>query len=212
MVDCPSKKKSASRRITSVHTVQSIQEFKCIYGGVFSVVIFLEVFIKTTEINEAIRDKEVRLIGEDQEQLGIMSAKEAYLLAQEKKLDLVKISPNANPPVCKIMDYGKFKYEQQKKDKEARKRQKAAAVKEIRLGLSIDKNDLEIKAKSAIKFIQDGDKVKVSLRFRGRELGYTQQGFEVFEKFTAMLDEVAKVENAPKMEGRSMSALYAPKK
>lgn len=212
MIDCLSKKKSASRRITSVHTVQSIQECQCIYGGVFSAVIFLEVFIKTTEINEAIRDKEVRLIGEDQEQLGIMSAKEAYLLAQEKKLDLVKISPNANPPVCKIMDYGKFKYEQQKKDKEARKRQKAAAVKEIRLGLSIDKNDLEIKAKSAIKFIQDGDKVKVSLRFRGRELGYTQQGFEVFEKFTAMLDEVAKVENAPKMEGRSMSALYAPKK
>lgn len=178
----------------------------------FSVVIFLEVYIKTTEINEAIRDKEVRLIGEDQEQLGIMSAKEAYLLAQEKKLDLVKISPNANPPVCKIMDYGKYKYEQQKKDKEARKRQKAASVKEIRLGLSIDKNDLEIKAKSAVKFIQDGDKVKVSLRFRGRELGYTQQGYEVFAKFTAILDEVAKVENPPKMEGRSMSALYAPKK
>ncbi len=182
------------------------------YGGFLSAVNFLEVYIKTTEINEAIRDKEVRLIGEDSEQLGIMSAKEAYFMALDRKLDLVKISPNANPPVCKIMDYGKFKYEQQKKDKEVRKKQKAAMIKEIRMGLSIDKNDLEIKAKSAIKFLADGDKVKVSIRFRGRELGYTQQGLAVFEKFSALLEEVAKIENTPKMEGRSMSALYAPKK
>lgn len=172
----------------------------------------MEVYIKTAEINEAIRDKEVRLISEDNEQLGIMSAKEAYFIALDRKLDLVKISPNAKPPVCKIMDYGKFKYEQQKKDKEARKKQKAAVVKEIRLGLNIEKNDLEIKAKNASKFIADGDKVKVSLRFRGRELGYTQKGYEVFERFTALLDEVAKLENPPKMEGRSMSALYMPKK
>ncbi len=172
----------------------------------------MEGSIKTTEINEAIRDREVRLIGEDNEQLGIMSAKEAYFMAMDRKLDLVKISPNANPPVCKIMDYGKFKYEQQKKEKEARKKQKAAVVKEIRLGLSIDTNDLEIKAKSAHKFLTAGDKVKVSLRFRGRELGYTQKGYEVFERFTALLEDVAKLENNPKMEGRSMAALYTPKK
>jgi len=168
--------------------------------------------IKTAEINEEIRDLEVRVIGDDNEQLGVMTSKEAYALAQERKLDLVKIAPNAKPPVCKIMDFGKFRYEQQKRDKEARKKQKSAQVKEIRLGLNIEKNDLETKAKNAIKFLQSGDKVKVSLRFKGREMGYTQQGFEVIKKFSATLEEVASLEAPAKLEGRSLVATYAPKK
>ena len=127
-------------------------------------------------MNEEIRDREVRVVSDDGEQLGIMSAKEAYQIALEKKLDLVKIAPNAKPPVCKIMDFGKHRYEQQKKDKEARKRQKSATLKEVRLGLNIEAHDLDTKAKNAIKFLSKGDKVKVSLRFRGREMGYTQLG------------------------------------
>ncbi|MBM7562293.1 translation initiation factor IF-3 [Fusibacter tunisiensis] len=168
--------------------------------------------IKTAEINEQIRDAEVRVIGDDGEQLGLMSAKEAYKIALDHKLDLVKIAPNAKPPVCKVMDYGKFRYEQQKRDKEARKKQKSAAVKEIRLGLNIEKNDLETKAKNASKFLQSGDKVKVSLRFKGREMGYTQQGYEVIKRFIEVLDEVGTVETPAKMEGRSMVATIAPKK
>lgn len=167
---------------------------------------------KTTEINEAIRDKEVRLIGEDNEQLGIMSAKEAYFMAMDKKLDLVKISPNAKPPVCKIMDFGKYKYEQQKREKEAKKKQKNAVLKGIRLGLNIESNDLEVKAKNARKFIAAGDKVKVSLRFRGRELGYTRQGYEVIDRFAKEIEDVAMLDAPAKMEGRSMVALFVPKK
>ncbi len=170
------------------------------------------VIIKSAEINEEIRDLEVRVLDEDNEQLGIMSGKEAFALAQEKKLDLVKIAPTAKPPVCKIMDYGKFRYEQQKKDKEARKKQKSASVKEIRLGLNIEQNDLETKAKNAMKFLQSGDKVKVSLRFKGREMGYTQQGFEVIKKFTAVIEEFGALEAPAKLEGRSLVATYAPKK
>jgi len=141
-----------------------------------------------------------------------MSAKEAYQIAIEKKLDLVKIAPNAKPPVCKIMDFGKHRYEQQKKDKEARKRQKSATLKEVRLGLNIEAHDLDTKAKNAIKFLSKGDKVKVSLRFRGREMGYTQLGYEVFKKFTALIDEYGIIETAAKMEGRSLVATFAPKK
>jgi translation initiation factor IF-3 len=170
------------------------------------------VIIKSAEINEEIRDLEVRVLDEENEQLGIMSGKEALALAQEKKLDLVKIAPSAKPPVCKIMDFGKFRYEQQKKDKEARKKQKSAGVKEIRLGLNIEKNDLETKAKNAMKFLQSGDKVKVSLRFKGREMGYTQQGFEVVKKFTAVIEEFGALEAPAKLEGRSLVATYAPKK
>lgn len=168
--------------------------------------------IKTAEINEEIRDLEVRVIDDEGEQLGVMSGKEAYQIALDRKLDLVKIAPNAKPPVCKIMDYGKFRYEQQKRDKEARKKQKSATVKEIRLGLNIEKNDLETKAKNASKFLQAGDKVKVSLRFKGREMGYTQQGFEVVKKFIEVLDEVGSVESPAKLEGRSLVATIAPKK
>jgi len=163
-------------------------------------------------MNEEIRDREVRVVSDDGEQLGIMSAKEAYQIAIEKKLDLVKIAPNAKPPVCKIMDFGKHRYEQQKKDKEARKRQKSATLKEVRLGLNIEAHDLDTKAKNAIKFLSKGDKVKVSLRFRGREMGYTQLGYEVFKKFTALIDEYGIIETAAKMEGRSLVATFAPKK
>jgi len=163
-------------------------------------------------MNEEIRDREVRVVSDDGEQLGIMSAKEAYQIALEKKLDLVKIAPNAKPPVCKIMDFGKHRYEQQKKDKEARKRQKSATLKEVRLGLNIEAHDLDTKAKNAIKFLSKGDKVKVSLRFRGREMGYTQLGYEVFKKFTALIDDYGIIETAAKMEGRSLVAMFAPKK
>ena len=168
--------------------------------------------IKTAEINEEIRDLEVRLVGDEGEPLGIMSTKEALQIALEKKLDLVKIAPNAKPPVCKIMDFGKFRYEQQKKDKEARKKQKSASLKEVRLGLNIEKNDLETKAKNAIKFLQNGDKVKVSLRFKGREMGYTQLGFEVVKKFAAEIEEDGVIESPAKIEGRSLVATFAPKK
>lgn len=163
-------------------------------------------------MNEEIRDREVRVIADDGEQLGIMSGKDAYLLAQEKKLDLVKIAPNANPPVCRIMDFGKHRYEQQKKDKEARKKQRTSTVKEVRLGLNIEKHDLETKAKSAAKFLEKGDKVKVSLRFRGREMGYIQLGHEVFKKFAAEIEEFGVIETPARLEGRSLVAIFAPKK
>lgn len=168
--------------------------------------------IKTTEINEEIRDREIRVVDENGEQLGLMTSKDAYDLAVERKLDLVKIAPNAKPPVCKIMDYGKFRYEQQKKDKEARKKQKSASVKEIRLGLNIEQNDLHTKAKNAQKFLKSGDKVKVSLRFKGREMGYTQLGYDVIKKFAAEIQEYGDIDTPAKMEGRSLVAMFAPKK
>lgn len=163
-------------------------------------------------MNEGIRDLEVRVLDEDGEQLGVMSGKEAYQLALEKKLDLVKIAPNAKPPVCKIMDFGKFRYEQQKRDKDARKKQKAGTLKEVRLGLNIEKNDLQTKAKSAAKFLLSGDKVKVSLKFKGREMGYTQLGFEVVKKFSAEIEEFGDLESPAKLEGRNLVAVFAPKK
>ncbi len=167
--------------------------------------------IKHNEINEDIRDREVRLIGDDGEQIGVMSGREALALAQERKLDLVKIAPQAKPPVCKIMDYGKFKYEQQKREKEARKNQKTVTLKEVRLSMKIEDHDMETKAKHAIKFLENGDKVKVSLRFRGRELGHTNLGYDVFKRFEDMLGDYAAVDKKPKMEGRSMVAFYVPK-
>ncbi len=163
-------------------------------------------------MNEAIRDREVRLIGDDGSQLGLMSAKDAYKLAQEKKLDLVKIAPQAKPPVCKIMDYGKFKYEQQKRDKEAKKKQKQISLKEIRLSMKIEKHDLETKANRAIKFLEDGDKVKIALRFRGREMANTSLGYGVIERFIEAVGEVGTLEKRPKMEGRSMVAFMNPTK
>lgn len=163
-------------------------------------------------INEQIRDREVRLIGPDGNQLGIMSAREAYRLAQEAELDLVKIAPQAKPPVCKIIDYGKYRYEQSRKEKEARKKQKTVEIKEVRLSPNIETNDLNTKINAARKFISKGDKVKVTLRFRGREMAHVQKTKHVLYDFAEALAEVAVVEKAPKMEGRSMTMVLAEKR
>ena len=163
-------------------------------------------------INEQIRDKEVRVIGEDGEQLGIMSAKEAMKLAQEAELDLVKIAPTAKPPVCKIIDYGKYRYEQARKEKEAKKKQKTVDVKEVRLSPNIDTNDLNTKVNSAKKFIQKGDKVKVTLRFRGREMAHMQTSKHILDDFADMMKYVAVVEKPAKLEGRSISMVLTEKR
>ena len=163
-------------------------------------------------INEQIRDKEVRLIGADGEQLGIMSAKEAFKLAQDAELDLVKIAPTAKPPVCKIMDYGKFRYEQQKREKEAKKKQHIVEVKEIRLSPNVEINDLKTKANNARKFIEKGDKVKVTLRFRGREMAHISSNAHVLDDFAKMLEDIASVVKAPKLEGRNMTMFLEKKR
>lgn len=161
-------------------------------------------------INEQIRDREVRVIGEDGEQLGIMDIRDAQAAADAKNLDLVNISPKANPPVCKIMDYGKYRFEQGKKQKEAKKNQKIVSIKEMRLSATIDTHDMEVKAKNVAKFLAGGDKVKVSIRFKGRQLSHTEQGLMVMNKFLEMLEN-ANVEKAAKMEGRSMFMILSPK-
>ena len=163
-------------------------------------------------INEQIRDKEVRVIGEDGEQLGIMSAKEALKLAEEAGVDLVKIAPTAKPPVCKIVDYGKFKYEQTRKEKEAKKKQKVVEIKEIRLSPNIDTNDLNTKINAAKKFISKGDRVKVPLRFRGREMAHMNTSKHILDDFAQALADVAVVDKAPKVEGRSMTMFLAEKR
>ena len=163
-------------------------------------------------INGQIRDKEVRVIGENGDQLGIMSAKEAMKLAQEAELDLVKIAPKAQPPVCKIIDYGKYRYELARKEKEAKKKQKTVEVKEVRLSPKIDANDLNTKVNNAKKFISKGNKVKVTLRFRGREMAHMQQSKHILDDFAELLADVASVEKAPKLEGRSMSMVLTEKR
>ena len=163
-------------------------------------------------INEQIRDKEVRLIGENGELIGIMSAKEAYKLAQEAELDLVKIAPTAKPPVCKIIDYGKYKYELARKEKEAKKKQKVIEIKEVRLSPNIEDNDLNTKVNSARKFLEKGDKVKVTLRFRGREMAHMASSKHILDDFAKMLEEVAVVEKPAKVEGRSMTLVLAQKR
>ena len=163
-------------------------------------------------INEQIRDREIRLIGEDGEQLGIMSAREAMKIAQEAELALVKIAPAAKPPVCKIIDYGKYKYEQARKEKEAKKKQKTVEVKEVRLSPNIDTNDLNTKINNAKKFISKGNKVKVTLRFRGREMAHVQQSKHILDDFAETLADVAVVEKPAKMEGRAMSMVLAEKR
>ncbi|MCL2285188.1 MAG: translation initiation factor IF-3 [Firmicutes bacterium] len=162
-------------------------------------------------INEQIRDREVRLIGDDGEQLGIMSSRDAQQIADEKRLDLVKISPTAKPPVCKIMNYSKFRFEQSKKEKEARKKQRTIDVKELRLSPNIDKHDIDVKLKKAIKFLKDGDKVKITIRFRGRELGRTEVAHVILNEFAQNVSEYGNVEKPPKMEARSMAMFLAPK-
>ena len=163
-------------------------------------------------INEQIRDREVRLIGEEGEQLGVMSSREAQKLADEAGLDLVKIAPTAKPPVCKIVDYGKYRYEQARKEKEARKKQKTIEIKEIRLSPNIDTNDLNTKINAAKKFLTKGDKVKVTLRFRGREMAHMNASKHILDDFAEALTEIAVVENPAKVEGRSMTLVLAEKR
>lgn len=162
-------------------------------------------------MNEAIRDKEVRVVGADGSQLGILSLSEAMNRAIAQNLDLVKIAPHANPPVCRIMDYGKYRYEQQRRDKEARKNQKTIELKEVRMSLNIGTHDFNTKVASARKFLVAGNKVKVSVRFRGRELAHTQMGRPLLERFGDACSEFGVVEKAPKMEGRSMTLFIASK-
>ncbi|HOQ37788.1 MAG TPA: translation initiation factor IF-3 [Acetivibrio sp.] len=162
-------------------------------------------------VNEQIRDKEVRLIDVDGTMLGIMSSKEAQKLANSKNLDLVKIAPQAVPPVCRIMDYGKYMFDLAKKEKEARKKQKVINVKEVRLSSSIEEHDFNFKLKNAVKFLKDGDKVKVSIKFRGREMNYTSLGQQILEKFADAIEEFAVVERKPKLEGRNMFMILNPK-
>ncbi|MCR5784338.1 MAG: translation initiation factor IF-3 [Eubacterium sp.] len=163
-------------------------------------------------MNEQIRDKEVRVIGADGEQLGVMSSKEALKLADEAELDLVKIAPKAQPPVVKIVDYGKYRYEQARKEKEARKKQKTVEVKEIRMSPNIDTNDLNTKINAAKKFLSKGDKVKVTLRFRGREMAHMNASKHILDDFAAELEEIAVIEKPAKVEGRSISMVLAEKK
>ena len=163
-------------------------------------------------INEQIRDKEVRLIGEDGEQLGIVSSRDALKMAEEAGLDLVKIAPTAKPPVCKIVDYGKYKYEQVRKEKEANKKQKVIDIKEIRLSPNIDTNDLNTKIASARKFIEKGNKVKVTLRFRGREMAHVQSSRHILDEFAKALEDIALVDKPAKMEGRSMAMFLTEKR
>jgi translation initiation factor IF-3 len=170
----------------------------------------LEVSIKRTEVNEEIRDREVRLIDVDGRQIGIVPIREALEAADEAKLDLVKIAPQARPPVCKIMDYGKYKYEQAKMEKEAKKKQRVIQVKEIRLSVNIDDGDMETKARHAIRFLEAGDRLKVSLRFRGRQLSRKELGLEVVERFGEMIKEYGEVDKRPAIEGRSVVGYYAP--
>ena len=163
------------------------------------------------QLNEEIQDKEIRLIGADGAQLGIMSAAEANDMAEEQGLDLVKISPNAVPPVCKIMDYSKFCFDQKKREKEAKKNQRVVEVKEIRMSPSIDTNDLNTKIKSALKFLGDGNRVKVSVRFRGREMAHTDIGEKLLMNFAEACSEIAAMEKNPKLEGRFMAMFLTPK-
>jgi len=163
-------------------------------------------------INEQIRDREVRVIGADGEQLGVMSVSEALKAAEEAELDLVKIAPNANPPVCKIVDYGKFKYEQIRKEKDARKKQKIVEIKEIRMTPNIDRNDLNTKMSAARKFLAKGNRVKVTLRFRGREMARMNDSRYILDDFAEALSDVAVVDKAPKIEGRTMTITLAEKK
>ena len=167
--------------------------------------------MKDLLINEEIRDKEVRLVGSDGEQLGIVSISVAQNMAIEKNMDLVKIAPQAVPPVCKIMDYGKFKFEQAKREKEAKKNQQVIEIKEVRLSLNIDTNDFNTKVNRAIKFLEAGDKVKAALRFRGREMAHPELGVNIMQRFTDAVAAVGVVEKQPKMEGRSMVMFVSPK-
>lgn len=171
----------------------------------------LPIASKELQINEQIRDNEIRVIDDEGGQLGVMSAREAQRIADEKNLDLVKIAPAATPPVCRIMDYGKYRFEQAKRDKEAKKNQHVVELKEIRLGLNTDIGDFNTKVRHATRFLEDGNKVKVSIRFRGRELGHPEIGHDAMKRFAEACAEYANVEKPAKMEGRHMMMFLAPK-
>ena len=214
------KTKQEQQRLTpsigeGVHNVQSQYEYVIVCGCfAASALCIWGCFIigkLDHQINEEIRDKELRVIGANGDQLGIMSSADALALAEEKELDLVKIAPNAVPPVCKIMDYGKFRFEQLKKEKEAKKNQRVVEVKEIRMSPSIDTNDLNTKIKNAMKFLNDGNRVKVTVRFRGREMAHTSLGEVLLKQFGESCAEVATVEKGAKLEGRNMSMFLSPK-
>lgn len=166
---------------------------------------------KELQINDEIRDREVRVIDQDGTQLGVMSSSQALERAAAKNLDLVKIAPQATPPVCKIIDYGKYRFEQAKRDKEAKKNQRIVDIKEIRLSLNIDTHDFNTKLGHATRFLNDGDKVKVSIRFRGREMGHPELGHQIMQKFAQACSEIANVEKPSKLEGRNMLMFLAPK-
>ncbi len=187
---------------------------KFLGGNLFRLTTFFivqeDITIKELQINNEIRDREIRLIGNEGQQLGIVSAYEGQRLAEDSGLDLVKISPNAVPPVCKLMDYSKYKYEQSKKEKEMKRNQKTIEVKEVWLSMTIDVGDLNTKAKIASKFIADGNKVKATIRMRGRQQAYAQQGVEVMKKFAEILSDVAKIEKQPLTEGRNISMVISP--
>lgn len=163
------------------------------------------------QINEDIRDKEVRLIGDDGAQLGIMSSQEALKIAIEKNLDLVKIAPGSNPPVCKIMDYGKYRFEQSKRDKETKKNQHVIEIKEIRMSPGIGLNDFNVKLKNALKFLAEGNRLKVTVRFRGREMTHTEIGNDLLNRFAEACSEIATINKDPKLDGRHMTMFLSPK-
>lgn len=167
--------------------------------------------IKELQINEEIREREVRLVDEEGNQVGIVNTNQAIDMAASKKLDLVKVAPNAKPPVCRIMDYGKYKYDMEKKEKEAKKKQKTINIKELRFTPNIEDHDLQTKAKQGIQFLKNGDRIKVSVRFRGREMGHTELGREVLDKFADLVSEYGVVDKKPKMEGRSMVMFLSEK-
>jgi translation initiation factor IF-3 len=170
-----------------------------------------EIINATYQINEDIRDREIRLIGDDGTQLGIMSSADAFKIAVERELDLVKIAPASTPPVCKIMDYGKYRFEQGKRDKEARRNQHIVEVKEIRMSPGIGINDFNVKLKNGLKFLGEGDRLKVTVRFRGREMAHTNIGEELLKRFAGECEAVASTDKPPKLEGRHMSMFLSPK-
>lgn len=166
---------------------------------------------ESLRINEEIRIKEVRVTGADGEQLGIMATRDALNLAEEQHLDLVEIAPKAKPPVCRIMDFGKYRYEQQKKEKEAKKKQKVISIKEVKLRPNIEQHDFDVKLKNALRFVEDGDKVKVTIMFRGRELSHQTLGKEVLDRMAEQLKDRVTIEKEAKLEGKNMIMILAPK-
>ena len=172
----------------------------------------MKTIIKNYIVNEDIREKEIRVIANDGSQLGVMATRDALIQAEEADFDLVMLSPGAKPPVCIIMDLGKFIYEQSKKEKEAKKKQKVVNVKEVRVSLTIEEHDIDIKAKNARKFLLDGDKVKITVRFRGREMELGHLGLRILEKFSTKLEDVCVIEKPAKREGRNMTMVLGPKK